>query len=154
MKPHAKYLSYVIRHKWFVLIAGVRLGVPLWRLIIHDFSKFSRAEWGPYTRRFYGGRAGVLDKEADPEEFHIAWNHHWHRNSHHWEHWLRIKGTEIIPMRMSFDSTMEMVADWLGAGRAITGEWGVKGWYGANKDKMILHDYTRVLAESLLSYEA
>lgn len=44
MKPHIQYLWYVIRHKFFVFQAGLRLGVPLWQLLIHDLSKFSPAE--------------------------------------------------------------------------------------------------------------
>jgi N-acetyl-anhydromuramyl-L-alanine amidase AmpD len=30
----------------------------------------------------------------------------------------------------------EMVADWMGAGRAITGQWDVAGWYTKNREKM------------------
>jgi hypothetical protein len=43
-----------VRHKWFVLLAGLKTGAPLWRLIIHDWSKFTPAERGPYVRPFYG----------------------------------------------------------------------------------------------------
>jgi hypothetical protein len=38
---HVRYLSYVVRHKWFVLLAGIKTGAPLWRLLIHDWSKFA-----------------------------------------------------------------------------------------------------------------
>jgi len=54
MLTHLRYLTYVLRHKW--LYTGLFLGVPFWRLIVHDASKVSRQEWGPYVRRFYGGR--------------------------------------------------------------------------------------------------
>ena len=47
MKAHLRYLGYVLRHKWFVLVAGLKVGAPLWRLLIHDWSKFTAAEWGP-----------------------------------------------------------------------------------------------------------
>ena len=47
LKPHLRYLGYVVRHKWFVFRAGLRTGAPLWRLVIHDWSKFTPAEWGP-----------------------------------------------------------------------------------------------------------
>jgi len=46
----------------------------------------------------------------------------------------------------------EMVADWLGAGRAITGEWEAVAWYGKNKDRMMLHPETRGKVEILLLY--
>lgn len=54
MGANRSYLRYVIRHKWFVLIAGLRVGAPLWRLIIHDWSKFLPCEWRPYAKFFYG----------------------------------------------------------------------------------------------------
>lgn len=37
-----KYLSYIIRHKWFVFIAACKLGIP-WRGITHDLSKLMPA---------------------------------------------------------------------------------------------------------------
>lgn len=56
--PHARYLKYVLLHKLYVFRAGCVIGgySPrwLWRLLVHDRSKFSRAEWGPYVCQFYG----------------------------------------------------------------------------------------------------
>ena len=37
----------------------------------------------------------------------------------------------------------EMVADWMGAGRAITGKWEVATWYAANRDRQVMHPNTR-----------
>ena len=152
MNSHLKYLGYVVRHKWFVLVAGLRVGgIPLWRLVIHDWSKFTPAEWGPYARRFGGGRSGVLDKSADAEEFHRAWTHHWHLNPHHWEHWLAFQDDgSTRPMRMPEHFAREMAADWMGAGRAITGRWEVREWYAKNAHRIVLHDETRATVERLL----
>jgi len=36
MRRHWQYLKYVFRHKWFVLLAGIKLGVPLLQLVFHD----------------------------------------------------------------------------------------------------------------------
>lgn len=33
MKPHLSYLAYVLKHKWFVFVAGLHLKVPLWQLV-------------------------------------------------------------------------------------------------------------------------
>lgn len=132
---HIKYLNYVLRHKWFVFRAGLKTGAPLWRLIIHDYSKFSRAEWTPYVNRFFSGNAGKEDKSQDPDEFHRAWTHHWHNNPHHWEYWLKADGT---PMDMPHHFVLEMVADWMGAGRAITGKWDIMEWYQKNKDRQVM----------------
>lgn len=151
MRTHLRYGVYVARHKWFVFRAGLKLGVPLWRLIIHDWSKLTPTEWGGYARRFYGGRGGLLDNSADPEEFHRAWTHHWHRNPHHWEHWLAITyDGELRPMLMPETYVREMVADWMGAGRAITGRVDIIPWYTKNAERMNLHPDVRQQVENLL----
>lgn len=149
VNPHLKYLSYVLRHKWFVFLAGRKTGAPLWRLIIHDWSKFTPVEWGPYVRRFYSGNSDKLDKSSDPDDFHRAWTHHWHVNPHHWEHWLT---AERHPMEMPDKFIREMVADWMGAGRAITGRWEVAEWYSNSSHKMILHRNTRSKVEQILRH--
>ena len=43
-----------------------------------------------------------------------------------------------------------MVADWAGAGRAITGQWDVYNWYYKNKDFILLEEQTRIRVEKLL----
>jgi hypothetical protein len=133
--PHLRYLWYVLRHKWFVFVAGRVLGVPLWQLLIHDLSKFSSAEWGPYVRRFYGGCGGVLDKAADSEEFRQAWAHHWQNNPHHPELWAGGEHGDPYkraPMPARF--LAEMVADWYGAAMA-QGKEDCWAWYRKNRDR-------------------
>ncbi len=140
MRAHLHYLSYIIQHKYFVFHAGRRIKVPLWRLIIHDWSKFTRAEWGPYVRRFYGKQDNPL---AIQQDFDAAWLHHQHHNPHHWEHWVLMKGKNTyVALPMPIELVREMVADWAGAGRAITGKWEVAEWYRTNRIKMILHPKT------------
>jgi hypothetical protein len=148
MKPHLQYASYVARHKWFVFLAGLKTGAPLWRLVIHDWSKLTPAEWGPYVRTFY-------DKSRKrPGEFDAAWLHHQHRNPHHWQHWvLREDDGDTKAIRMPDVLVREMVADWMGAGRAITGKWDLDEWFGANRHKMVLHQDTEELVfELVLDY--
>jgi hypothetical protein len=50
---------------------------------------------------------------------------------------------------MAETDVREMVADWMGAGRAL-GKPDTRAWYEANKDKMILHPATRRRVEMLL----
>jgi len=130
-------------HKWFVLLAGLKTGAPIWRLIIHDWSKFTPAEWGPYVRHFY-------DKDRErPGELDAAWLHHWSHNPHHWQFWAARNGLESRTVLESY--AREMVADWMGAGRAITGRCEVAEWYEKNVDKMTLHPWTRKLVERLIA---
>ena len=200
MRAHLKYLSYVLRHKWFVLLAGLRVGAPLWRLLVHDWTKFLPCEWGPYVEKFYGrarvgqrvagvadnsGFSGVVrktrpstspgkvdcfieptdgiqprpwwawsyevERPAVDAAFDRAWLHHQHANPHHWQHWvLREDSGAVKALPMPEHFVREMVADWMGAGRAITGKWEAAEWYTKNAGKMTLHPDTRARVESLL----
>lgn len=90
---HLKYLCYVLRHKWFVLIECCKLGIS-WRGIVHDLSKFTPTEWFPYVEKFYGDRPSPRDATGayDPLSvgglFDRAWLHHQHYNDHHWQWWI------------------------------------------------------------------
>ena len=125
---HLKYFNYVIKHKWFVLVAGLRLGrVNLWQLIIHDWHKFLPDEWLPYVIYFYGS-----GKEAHEikSRFDVAWNAHQNRAKHHYQYWhLWNDDGEKYHLPMPEKYVREMVADWMGAGRAITGKWEMEAWF-------------------------
>ncbi len=117
MLTHWKYLKYVLRHKWFVLVAGRRFRAPLWRLIIHDWSKFLPSEWGSYANYFYNKSAKDIEAleaisrfglgESAPWGFYIkdrfsnAWLLHQRRNKHYWQYWYLINDTDgeyALPM--------------------------------------------------------
>jgi hypothetical protein len=158
MRPHLRYASYVARHKWFVFLAGRKTGAPLWRLVIHDWSKLLPSEWFPYTMKFYGnwGTAESLDdadriQVAVNRAFDMAWLRHQHRNPHHWQHWvLREDDGDTQALRMPDVFVREMVADWMGAGRARAGQWESGKWYDANAHRIVLHPDVRALVERLI----
>lgn len=153
---HFKYLRYVLIHKWHVLWECCRLGI-LWRGIVHDLSKFKPSEWKPYADFFYGtyraeseipGFAeceyGEISKEQVSALFDKAWNHHQKRNPHHWQYWELHEddgGCKRLPMPDKYRK--EMIADWIGAGIAITGKREVAEWYKTNYDKIRIHSETR-----------
>lgn len=161
---HLKYLSYVIRHKWFVAIACWKCDVSIWRALIHDWSKFLPCEWTPYVNEFYGEWRNL--KETEPDDFRYwsarapveaafrhAWNHHQKSNKHHWQYWLLTNDSDNPKhqaLQMPEKYASEMVADWWGAGRAITGMWDAPSWYSKNKDKILIHDNTRAFVEATL----
>ena len=159
---HLKYLSYLIRHKWFVLLAGIKIGAPLWRLIVHDLSKFRPSEWFAYSFYFYATKKEIAAHEREllsdycglfeavpfgehyEDRFNIAWLHHQHRNPHHWQYWtMREDDGRQYNMSIPREYLLEMVADWAGAGRAITGHWDAFGWYAKNKQNIgiLAHDH-------------
>lgn len=147
---HFNYLKYVLKHKWFVLLASIRIGASIWAAIIHDLSKFRPSEWLPYARCFYApdGSKQYLETPA----FAQAWNDHQKRNKHHYQYYVILwdRG-EMEPLPMPRRYLMEMVADWMGAGRAITGKWETREWYEKNKMNIRLHVFTRGIVESILS---
>ena len=150
------YFWLSIRHKWFVFLAGRKVGVSLWRLIIHDWTKFLPAELPHYQRQFFG-------KADDPAGFIRCWLHHQNTNPHHWEYWIPRTGhnrctppyPDSEPLAMPEWAVREMVADWMGASRAYTGNWPSKGhwpWFEVNWPKIAprLHAHTEKLVYRLL----
>lgn len=149
-KRHLAYLRYIYRHKKFVFLAGLKTKAPIWRLLIHDWTKLLPKEWFPYAEVFYN-EDGSNRRFHSTKEFDSAWNHHIHWNKHHWQYWVLIhdNGTQTC-LEMPELYVREMVADWLGAGKAITGKWGAKDWYAQKKDGIKLHKNTAALVERLL----
>lgn len=136
-----KYFWYVLRHKWYVLLAGRKLGCNLGQLLLHDMSKFSKAEWTPYVNRFYR-------KQENKSQFYKALVHHYENNPHHWNFW--VDDITQQPQNMPLYFIREMVADWMGAGRVKTGSYDVVKWYAKNQNKLNLHPITRIVVESLI----
>ncbi len=165
---HIRYLRYVVIHKWFVLIACLRRGL-IWQGVIHDWSKFLPSEWMPYAEFFYGfkptdeerrqARIAVNHEYPSTEyirgRFDVAWLKHQHRSPHHWQHWiLREDSGATFPIAMPRRYALEMLCDWDGAGRAITGKsGGTPAWYSKNRDRIQLHPETRALVETELRIE-
>lgn len=165
---HWRYLKYVVRHKWYVMLACFRRGL-IWRGLKHDWSKFLPSEWFPYAESFYS----TIPREKRDElreqcwkatgnypwttlatvksEFDAAWLHHQHFNDHHWQHWvLREDSGKTKLLEMPWVCVQEMLADWEGAGRAIHGTNDTSAWYHKNRDNIQLHPKTRVIVEHAL----
>src|SRR6185295_4192957 len=96
MKRQIAYLHYVLLHKWYVFQAGLKMGIPMRRAVIHDWTKFLPGEWFPYAHQFFnpdGSRRNVRDKSgaydpnSQPLDFQRAWIFH-QRNPHHWQAWI------------------------------------------------------------------
>lgn len=149
MLRHWRYFCYILRHKWFVLRAGKKIGLSLCQALTHDLGKFRPSEWLAYAHCFYLP-SGTPRCEEGPE-FKLAWLMHQHRNPHHWQFWQlqNDDGTmTILPMPPRY--IKEMVADWVGAGTAITGANNVRAWYNENKANIRLNALTRAMVEVLI----
>lgn len=162
---HLKYLKYLLIHKYWVLIAGLKFKAPLWRLIIHDWSKFLPSEWFPYVEYFYGNHPSVKDispalkndypntltEEYWQNKFNFSWNAHQKRNKHHFQYWILTNDSGTVTLLEIPDKYLrEMAADWAGAGRAITGKWDVLAYFEKNKNNTPMHPVSLQKFENLL----
>lgn len=158
---HLKYLSYVLRHKWYVFLECCKYGL-VWRGIVHDLSKFRPREWFAYAEHFYGPNSHDKDGRYTPMRdktgyykpidtgdaaFDRAWFWHQKVNSHHWQFWFQIHNTDDIHfgtiLEMPHNDMVEMFCDWHGASRAQGNKSTVPEWWQANKSKIRLHLLTR-----------
>lgn len=162
MIHHWKNLKYLVKHKYWVFRCGRITGVPIWRLIIHDWSKLTPLEWTAYANYFYrdGGTTkhklsgGQHDPSTADYRFNRAWLSHQHKNPHHWQHWLLQKDDgDVIPLEMPEHFVREMVADWMGAGIAQGHRNDIWNWWERNQSKIILHKNSRLIVEQLLYQE-
>lgn len=161
MKQHLAYAKYVLMHKLYVFIGGIAVarvrgmmtgeGITLrwlWRLLVHDLSKFRPSEWRPYAAFFYGVKdeewiarrqrylAPAMDdgmkararaegqwseeKKKRAYQFNVAWLKHLHRNDHHWQHWmLNLDSGKTVVLVPDAAIVDEMIADWIGAGTKV-----------------------------------
>lgn len=165
---YLKYINYLLRHKWYVMIECFRYGL-IWRGLAHDMSKFLPSEFFAYAEKFYGNRLSteyfdLVAKYGLPEmapwgvtieeKFSIAWNYHQKRNKHHWQYWLlREDDGNLFSVGMPEKYLKEMLADWRGAGKAITGVDDTKAWYLKNRKNIILRQKDRKWIESQLGIQ-
>lgn len=158
-KKYFQYLKYVLKHRWFVFVECCKVGIP-WRGLVHDLSKFMPDEFFAYAKWFYsvqgikfnGGFAWEFhEHELLRSAFDKAWLLHQKRNPHHWQWWILQNDQDgTYPLLMDKAYVLEMVCDWRGAGRAISGKDDVLAWYHKNAGKMVINDISRAYAENLI----
>jgi len=153
-KSTLKYLHLTLKHKWFVFLAGRKIGTSMWRLLTHDLSKLFPSELPYYGRQFCGVKGGL-------KGYMRCWVRHPNRNDHHWEFWITRSGwgdyKDNEPIPMTYEAILEMIADWMGASRAYAGKWATKGnwkWYDNQWDKIKLHPDTREIVKRILIKQA
>lgn len=153
---HLRYLSYVLRHKWFVALECWKRGL-WWRGAAHDWHKFLPGEWFPYVDHFYGPKPapglepetqGYFHEAGRDLAFDLAWLRHQKRGDHHWQWWLLTQDEDAFKvLPMSPGARSEMLCDWIGAGRAQGYGNNTHVWYAKNQGRMQLHPDTRAWIE-------
>lgn len=114
------HLGTVLKHKYWVFRYACKLGIP-WRGLTHDLSKFSPVEFWESVR-YWDGKSSPIPKCKADKGYSLAWQHHKGRNSHHYEYWVDNLDQGGVPIKMPWLDMLEMVADYLGAGRTYQGK--------------------------------
>ena len=123
-----------------MLVYGLRVGgIPLWRLLVHDWSKFRPSEARIFMKN-------IIYKNCTEEEWQFVRLLHTNRNKHHWEYWI-LKG-KPIPIPETY--VREMVADWMAAGKSYSGIDSIQSWIDKKSNKLILHPKTIHVLEQVL----
>lgn len=151
MIQHLRYIELVLRHKYHVFRAGLRLRVPVWRLIIHDWHKFAPVEFFAYSDKFVG-------KKNNDEALAVAWLHHQNLAPHHWEYWVtrsaHRRSTEDMPDRtiqMPETYVREMIADWIGAQHTYKNAMDARTYYVKYQGTMKIHYRTRTMIDFIFA---
>ena len=116
-----RHFKTICKHKHYVFKECRACGITL-QGIIHDLSKFSPAEFLPAARYFQGNRSPI-EAEKEALGYSDSWLHHKGRNKHHWEYWCDYDNTgEVLPHKIPYKYVVEMICDWIGAGKAYSKE--------------------------------
>lgn len=120
IKNTFRHFNKICKHKWWVFYYCCKAGIP-WRGIKHDMSKFSPTEFWESVRYYQGDRSPI-DACKEDNGYSKAWLHHKGRNSHHYEYWQDNFDNGGQPLQMPYREAVEMLCDYLGAGRAYMGK--------------------------------
>ena len=126
-----------------------------WRGIKHDMSKFSPTEFWESVR-YYQGTSSPIDAAKKDKGWSAAWMHHKGRNTHHYEYWEDNFDNGGEPLRVPYEDAVEMLCDFLGAGRAYMGkdftfkkeyEW----WLNRCKKPLAMHPHTKAFIDWIMA---
>lgn len=153
-----RYTARLKEHIAYVQEAGERIGVNPFQLASHDASKWLSIEFDAYAKYFCSDKnESPVDAQSVSDEFARAWLHHIHNNPHHWQYWIfpdnyspKNSSLENGVMEMPKNYALEMVADWMGAGRTYTGSWDMTDWFVKNAPRIRVHSKTAFYLESVL----
>lgn len=121
MNKYVKHFVTVTKHKWVVFKECAACGI-VWQGIVHDLSKYSPTEFVPSARYFQGDKSPI-EKEKAERGYSAAWLHHKGHNKHHWEYWTDFdKQGNIVANPIPRKYIVEMVCDWIGAGKVYSGD--------------------------------
>ena len=120
LKIRIDYFKSICKHKSWVLYYCKICGIK-WRGIKHDLSKFSHIEFSESVKYFTGVNSSIENCRKE-KGYSLAWQHHKGRNPHHYEYWIDKLDEGGIAINMPSKYKLEMLADYLAAGRVYMKE--------------------------------
>lgn len=152
MNKYWKHFKTITKHKWYVMKACFKAGI-YWQGLTHDLSKYSITEFSSSAAYFQGDKSPIK-VEKIKNGYSFAWQHHQGVNKHHWQYWIDFEHGELIVIEMPAKYVIEMLCDWIGAGKAYNkGQWTInsfKSWYNSHRDTIILHTLTKEFIDLLM----
>jgi len=110
---------------------------------VHDQSKYSDEEFGPYRRHFH--YIDEKEREDSAADFEKAWDHHKENNMHHWNWWAEHNQAD----KMSIPFVLEMCCDWIAMSMKFP-KTNAYEWYLENKNEIILGVFQKSIMETIL----
>ena len=130
-----------------------KFGIPL-QGITHDLSKFSPTEFLESIKFYQGGKSSPIPAAKKAQGYSLAWQHHKGRNKHHYEYWTDNYDSGTTCIKMPYKYVLELVADYLAAGRTYRGKdftfVDEYEWWMKCKDYRKIHKDTKQLITKIL----
>lgn len=148
-----KHFIKICKHKYWVGYYCFKAGIP-WRGIKHDMSKFSPTEFWESVK-YYKGDSSPIDACKKENGWSKAWQHHKGRNDHHYEYWQDNFDNGGNLILMPKECAIELVCDYLGAGRAYQGKnftyaGEYKWWVAKRKKPIAMHPKIKEFVEYVM----
>ena len=109
----------VAEHRKWVRHYCFKMGL-YWQGLTHDLSKYHPVEFLESVK-YYQGTRSPIDACKEANGYSMAWFHHRGRNKHHHCYWVDNFDQGMTFNIMPYKYFVEMLCDYLGAGRAYMG---------------------------------
>lgn len=150
-----KHFCTITYHKYLVAKGCFKVGLYKQGLL-HDMSKYSWTEFR-VGAKYYQGTRSPNNAEREDTGCSTAWLHHKGRNKHHFEYWIdySMDGEGVwAGTRMPDKYIVEMFMDRIAASKVYKKEAYTDScpleYYSQSNTKLILHEHTREVLETLL----
>lgn len=124
--------------------------------LTHDLSKYSPTEFFE-SIKYYTGNSSPIDVCKKEKGYSAAWMHHKGRNKHHYEFWQDNFDNGGEALIMPYKYALEMICDYLGAGRAynekdFTFKSTLDWWLKKKEKPLAMHPANQDFVTNMLIY--